>query len=363
MSSRQRQRILASPPLGETGGGVGQVASMLWDVFRAAWPGSARLHTLDVRGTAPGRLARKVRFGAGLAASQGAGRAECVFFTHIGLLRAERWVPRAVRAPYGVFLHGVEGWQTLPAADLELLRHAAIRLTNSQFTASRVRQANGGIGDLITCPLALPDVPEISARRTTARQALIVGRLSAGERYKGHDQLIEIWPDVLARVPGAELVIAGDGDDRARLEARANRSAAASHIRFTGFVDRAALDRLYADASVFVLPSRGEGFGLVYLEAMAHARACIGSIHDAAREIIVHGETGLLVDPDDPRSVIDALVRLLTDDVYRDACGAAGRQRLMARFSRDRFAQQVRTELDRVFDSPAARTATRQATT
>ena len=364
MSGRRGRQLLAAPALGDLGGGVGQVAALLWAFFEETWPATNRLLTLDIQGSGSpaGRIMRKLRFGTELAASQMSGGTEWILFAHLGLMRAQRVLPRALRAPYGVFLHGVESWQALPRADVQLLRQAAVRLANSEFTAARVQHANPEIGEVVTCQLALPGPARVRAIVPVSRpQALIVGRLSAGERYKGHDALIDVWPAVVDRVPGAALVIAGDGDDRDRLEQRAAASVAAPHIRFTGFIDRAALDRLYDESAVFVLPSRGEGFGLVYLEAMAHGRACIGSRHDAAREIVVDGETGLLVDPDEPRTLVEALVRLLTDGPFRAACGSAGQQRWLTHFTRDRFNDRVRAALDRAFQSSPARPAARQA--
>jgi phosphatidylinositol alpha-1,6-mannosyltransferase len=93
---------------------------------------------------------------------------------------------------------------------------------------------------------------------------------------------------------------------------------------------------------VFALPSRGEGFGLVYLEAMAHGLPCVGSIHDAAAEIVVDGETGLLVDSSDPRALRSGLARLLADADLRHRFGAAGRRRLRAEFSYSGFRTRVR---------------------
>ena len=165
---------------------------------------------------------------------------------------------------------------------------------------------------------------------------LIVGRMAAQERYKGHDELIAIWRDVLAAVPHARLVIAGDGDDRARLETLAREQGLGDRVVFTGFISRDALDALYRQAALFAMPSRGEGFGLVYLEAMAHGLACVGSTHDAAGEIVIDGETGVLVG-DDPGALARAIVDLLRDPETRRRFGAAGRRQVEARFTFDHF--------------------------
>jgi phosphatidylinositol alpha-1,6-mannosyltransferase len=103
--------------------------------------------------------------------------------------------------------------------------------------------------------------------------------MSADERYKGHDQILDAWPVVRSRIPDARLVIVGDGDDAPRLRAKAASLGLAASVLFTGFVTEAQLAALYQKASVFAMPSREEGFGLVYLEAMARGVPCIGSIH------------------------------------------------------------------------------------
>ena len=154
--------------------------------------------------------------------------------------------------------------------------------------------------------------------------------MMGSERYKGHDQLIEAWPRVVALVPDAQLVFVGDGDDAPRLRRKAAESRAGTHILFTGFVPKATLDELYRRAALFALPSRGEGFGLVYLEAMTHRLACIGSVHDAAREVIVDGQTGRLVQQDDIDGLADTLTTLLIDEAQRRRMGDAGHVRLLA---------------------------------
>ena len=98
---------------------------------------------------------------------------------------------------------------------------------------------------------------------------LIVGRLSSQQRHKGHDHLIEAMPLIVQSVPDAQLVIAGAGDDRERLESKAKQLGLADSVIFTGWLDNAELDRLYSRCALFVMPSEGDGFGLVFLEANA----------------------------------------------------------------------------------------------
>src|SRR5262249_54088385 len=157
-------------------------------------------------------------------------------------------------------------------------------------TARRFRAANPDLADrpIEICQLAVRerDPAPVSfepAVPCAGPFALIVGRMMAEERYKGHDLLIDIWPSVVAAVPGAGLVVVGDGDDRARLHARA--ASLGDRVSFTGHVSDGALARLYRDCAFFVMPSRDEGFGLVFLEAMQAGKACIGAM-GAAAEVI-----------------------------------------------------------------------------
>ena len=100
---------------------------------------------------------------------------------------------------------------------------------------------------------------------------------------------------------------------------------------------RAALEECYSRAAIFALPSRGEGFGLVYLEAMAHRLPCVGSVHDAAREIICDSVTGRLVDQDNPDQLSAAIIGLLSDASLRQRMGLAAYRRLEDEYSFDRF--------------------------
>src|SRR5262249_23128430 len=129
----------------------------------------------------------------------------------------------------------------------------------------------------------------------------------------------------------------GSGDDVERLRTKALAGIAANNIQFTGFVAPEELDALYRSAALFALPSRGEGFGLVYLEAMTHRLPCIGSVHDAAVEVIVDGETGRLVDQNAPEGLAAAISGLLIDVDLRHRMGEAGWQRVTNEFSYERF--------------------------
>lgn len=159
------------------------------------------------------------------------------------------------------------------------------------------------------------------------RVILHVGRMSAAEQYKGQDVLIEAMPAILAASPDAQLVLVGKGDDVERLWmlAKSQSEVVQQAVFMTGFVSDEQLEQLYRSCYVFAMPSRGEGFGLVYLEAMAYGKPCIGSRIDSARCIIRHDETGLLVDhPTHSREVAEHLMTILRQPELARSMGTAG---------------------------------------
>ena len=149
-----------------------------------------------------------------------------------------------------------------------------VLVANSEHTARRFRAANPALArrPISVCHLGVgaagaPRSGAGGARGVAGPFALIVGRLAGSERYKGHDLLIDLWPRIRAEVPDAHLVVAGDGDDRARLEAPGGRARQLGCGSSGACRTRRSRD-LYRESAFFVMPSREEGFGLVFLEAM-----------------------------------------------------------------------------------------------
>lgn len=239
-------------------------------------------------------------------------------------------------------LMGIEAWVPLRPHQRSALRRAWKVASISTHTAARFRAANPSLADMAitVCPPGAPQLPNASADRVEGLYALIVGRMSSRERYKGHDRLIETWPLVRRLVPEARLLIAGDGDDVSRLRAKAGTG-----IEFLGRVEESRLAALYRDATFFVMPSTDEGFGLVYLEAMGAGTPCIAG-RGAAEEIITDGRDGLIVDTCDRDSLVAAMVRLFLEPETRERLGAAARQRVVSDFDRAVLARRVRGMLE-----------------
>ncbi len=365
----RRDVTLISAGLGLDGGGralAGRLvarAAVEWAVARGV---RADLRTLGAPGDVPefalplGASARVRRYGtsfgrlaAATLAAELSPRRPALVFDLLGLARSQAFLPRALRAPYLVMLYGIEVWRPLEPSRRRALANAAIRLSISRYTLARARELHPGLSAEIL-PLALEErtaegrVDLSVVERAGEGFALIVGRMASSERYKGHDELLEAFPEVARRLPAARLVVAGGGDDRPRLEAKAAALGVADRVFFTGFVSEATLAVLYDRAALLAMPSRGEGFGLVYLEAMRVGRPCLAARGTAADEVVVDGETGLLVDPTDRAEISSALARLLGEPETGRRMGAAGKMRWERDFRYPLFRDRMAAHLDRL---------------
>jgi phosphatidylinositol alpha-1,6-mannosyltransferase len=237
------------------------------------------------------------------------------------------------------FLHGVEVWRPLRWRERVALDRASLVMANSRWTADQFKAANPSFADVDVAVCHLGVAPRTAPPQLPPLRdyALIVGRLSAEERYKGHDQLIEVWRDVMREAPAARLVIVGDGDDRPRLEAAVRERGLSGAVHFAGRVTDAELEGWYRNAAYFAMPSGGEGFGLAYLEAMRAGKPCVCG-PGAPTEIVVDGRTGAVVDPSDRAALTRALVRLFSEE-SRSAMGQAAADRVAERFESRHFAE------------------------
>ena len=245
-----------------------------------------------------------------------------------------------------VLLHGIEAWKPLTKLQAAALRLASGLCAVSRFSAEKFKAANPAFAarEISIVHPAAPRRSSPSALLSHHDTALIVGRMSRKERYKGHDELLDVWPEVRARVPGARLVIVGGGDDRARLEAKARGAGLSDAVRFMGPVSDDQLAMLYANCAFYVMPSAREGFGLVYLEAMQAGKPCIAA-KGAAEEIVEHERTGLIVDAADRDALIGAIVRLFGNAPLRHGFGTAGAERAARVFTTDEFRRRLQDVL------------------
>jgi glycosyltransferase involved in cell wall biosynthesis len=222
------------------------------------------------------------------------------------------WVAARTGKPYIVQVWGtdVELARRAPRLARGVLRRARLVIAASTALAESARAL--GAQDVRVIPSGV-DLPLEVGEEASPPEVLYAGRLSP---EKGVEELV-------AAADGLKLVVAGDGPLRTRVPDA------------LGFVPHGELQGLYARAAVVACPSRREGFGVACLEAMAHGRPVVATDVGGLRDLVVDGETGLVVPPRDPAALRAALDRLLADPALRRRLGSAGRRRAQERFSWD----------------------------
>ena len=262
--------------------------------------------------------------------------------------------------PYVVCTHGAE--LTIPsrapggrALIGRGLRGASCVFSVSRFTGGHVHRVAATPVRLLRTGVPLetfrPDVDGSAMRRRhdlgESPVVVCVGRLVP---RKGQDVLVRAWPVVRRRVPGARLLLVGDGPRRARLEREAGEG-----VEFAGRVPWEELPQYHAAANVFCSPVRSrwagleqEGFGVIFLDAQACARPVVAGRSGGSPESLVDGETGLVVDGASVEGVADAVASLLCDPERAQRMGAAGRRFVESEFNWDTIITGLMDVLDDV---------------
>lgn len=183
------------------------------------------------------------------------------------------------------------------------------------------------------------DGANVRAEWGVPADALLVGVVGRLAEQKGHAYLLDAFAEVIQALPSAHLLVVGDGELRPALERQAAHLGLHDSVTFTG--RREDVPRIMLALDVLAMPSLWEGFGLVLLEAMAVGRPVVASRVSAIPEIVVEGETGLLVPPKDAESLSRALLALLRDPARAREMGQRGRQRLERQFGVARMVEQI----------------------
>jgi len=274
-----------------------------------------------------------------------------VLYDSLSMGRAHRLGPVRSRS-YLVWMHGIDVWESARPAHLEVARRAEILMTNSHYTRDKTSALHNGLGHARVCWLATEtdDAPCIqNITDDTPPTALLLARIDKNS-YKGHFELIRVWPEVVAAVPGARLRVVGSGSGFEDVLRAVKASPFAANIDMLGYIAEENLEIAWKGVHILAMPSRGEGFGLVYIEAMRRGIPVIASVHDAGREINVHGLTGYNIDQDNQGELTAAIVSLLTDKQKSAQFGVSGQRRWREHFTYSAFRNRYRSVLLEVLE-------------
>lgn len=280
-------------------------------------------------------------------------RPDLVISTHLNFTPAAQCLKRLRGIPYWTVAHGIEAWDiqqprlqtALQGADriLAVSHYTRDRLLQEQFLDPRRIVVLPNTFDLERfqiCPKPrhLLDRYGLNPQQPTI---LTVARLSSNEQYKGYDQILNALPHIRRSIPNIRYVLVGKGDDLPRIQQLLTKWDLADCVILPGFVPEEELCDHYNLCDVFAMPSRAEGFGIVYLEALACGKAALAGNQDGATDALCQGELGALVDPNNVQEIAETLIEIL-QGIYPNPLlyqPEVLRQEVIKRFGFDHFKQ------------------------
>lgn len=242
---------------------------------------------------------------------------------HINLLPLAYLAKKIIGAPLILEIYGIEAWQpTHSSMTNSLVKKIDAFVSISDLTKTRFLKwshVDERKGHLLPNAIHLEDYgvgpksPELLRRYGLGGKKVLMtlGRLVSYERCKGFDEILDVLPDLAEKIPEIAYLIVGDGNDRPRLEEKACILGIRERVVFAGYIDESEKTDHYRLSDLYVMPSRGEGFGFVFLEALASGVPCVGSKLDGSREALRNGLLGLLVDPTDADGIKAAILTSL----------------------------------------------------
>lgn len=255
-----------------------------------------------------------------------AGRYRCI----VTVNHAAEWKGKADRKRMATMLVGI-------LADEVIVISAATQRTmlTAHVPRRKVR--------IIHCGVRVPERPpsraEARSRLRLSADAFVVAAVGRLVVEKGFPELIRSAAQVSSTGRDLQLIIGGDGPDRPQFEALA-ATYLGGRARVLGRISDEAIADIYAAADIFVLPSHSEGFGLIFVEAALYAVPCIGTNVGGISDVIVDGETGLLVPVGNEQALTSAMQQLYDDPLLRVRLGQAARTRALTHFTEDQMALQ-----------------------
>lgn len=264
-----------------------------------------------------------------LAAIRESTGADYIVASHVNLLPVLAIVKKfSPRSHILLFAHGIELWDPLSARRLRMLQHCYQILAVSGYTAGVIKERHALSKEQIKVFPNCID-PFLTRQRQGKSEQLLqryglsqghfvlltLTRLSSKEFYKGYDLVIRNLNKIALEYPACRYLIVGQYDEveKDRLDQLIQENGLDKRVIFTGYIPDEELEAHYNLADLFVMPSKKEGFGIVFIEAMYFGLPVIAGNKDGSTEALLHGKLGILIDPDSDEELREAIMRVIED--------------------------------------------------
>ncbi|WP_271254327.1 glycosyltransferase family 4 protein [Pseudanabaena sp. Chao 1811] len=280
---------------------------------------------------------------------------DLIITTHLNFAPIAFILKKLLGIKYIAIAHGVEAWNIQNPLLKKSLQAADLILAVSHFTRDRLCQEQGlsphKVGILHNtfddkAWKISPKPPNLLQKYGLCNDQkiiLTVSRLVASEQYKGYDRILEALPIIRQTIPNIHYIIVGKGSDRDRLEQVVRQNELEKHVTLAGFIPDADLGDYYNLCDLFVMPSKREGFGIVYLESLACGKPTLGGNLDGAVDALCEGEIGVLINPDNLSEIAETIVKILSGEYKNQAIYQPQilRQKVIAKFGFEHFQQTI----------------------
>lgn len=293
-------------------------------------------------------------------------RPDIILCSHINFSPICFFLKKIFNFDYFIFTYGIEVWNMKSDFKIKALKNAKIAITVSKFTAQKLKEQAIELRDKI---FLLPNA--INAEQFYPREKplnllskyklfnnnkiiLTVARLSDSEKYKGYDNIIKAMPSIIKEIPDARYLIVGSGDDLERIKKLISDLKLKDYVVLTGSIPLTEnipgdLMDYYNLSDVFVMPSKGEGFGFVFLEALACGKPVIAGNVAGATDAILNGKLGILINPDNINEISNVIIKIFKKEVSANLLDSDYlRKNVLEAYGFDKFKEKVSDLLTKI---------------
>ena len=280
---------------------------------------------------------------------------DIIFCSHINFSSICYFLKKIFKKDYIIITHGIDVWDIKDGFKAKALKMANKVVAVSNFTKNKIIK---NINELEEKIFILPnsidkneflikEKPIYLMEKYNIKKndgvILTLARLSNSEKYKGYDKIIEILPDIKEKFPNIKYILAGTGDDEGRIKKIISELNLNSSVIMPGYLSDEEKADFFNLCDVFAMPSKGEGFGIVFLEALACGKPVIAGNKDASSEPLLGGELGILIDPDDKDEIKKAIIGILKKKApARFFNGRFLREKVIENFGFEKFKEETK---------------------